>query len=105
MTARSARAARRSGPGCRGRGRPGATAGRACPTPAWARHARVRWPTSTAAVLAALGRAPAGVDRLAAECGLPHALVAVALAALGMDGLVAHEDGGVFRAASRARGG
>lgn len=60
---------------------------------------------SAGAVLAALGRAPAGVDRLAAECGLPHAQVAVALAALEMDGLVAREDGGVFRAVSRARGG
>lgn len=59
---------------------------------------------SAGAVLAALGRAPAGVDRLAAECDLPHAQVAVALAALEMDGLVAREDGGMFRAVSRARG-
>lgn len=60
---------------------------------------------AAATVLAVLGRAPAGVDRLAADCGLPHAQVAVALAALEMDGLVAREDGGVFRAVSRARGG
>lgn len=57
-----------------------------------------------AAVLAELAREPAGVDRLAEACDLPHATVAVALAALEMDGMVAREDGGVFRAVPRGAG-
>ncbi len=59
-----------------------------------------------AAVLAVVQREPAGADRIAHETGLASAEVAVALAALEMDGLVAREHGGVFRAVSgRGRGG
>lgn len=57
-----------------------------------------------AAVLVALAREPAGVDALARACEAPHAEVATALAALEIDGLVAREHGGVFRAVSRPRG-
>lgn len=57
-----------------------------------------------AAVLAALGREPAGVDALARACDAAHAEVATALAALEIDGLVAREHGGVFRAVSRRAG-
>ncbi|MGA0069250.1 MAG: hypothetical protein ACO3PB_07335 [Miltoncostaeaceae bacterium] len=45
-----------------------------------------------------MAREAAGADRIAAEAGLGHADVAVALAALEMDGLVARDPGGVFRA-------
>lgn len=60
-------------------------------------------------VLAELSREPAGVDRLAVATGLPHADVAVALAALEIEGRIAREDGGVFRVVGvrpgRASGG
>jgi len=59
---------------------------------------------AAAAVLVALGRQAAGVDQLAVSCGLRHAEVAVALAGLEMEGLVAREDGGLFRAVGRAPG-
>jgi len=58
-------------------------------------------PSSTGAcalVLSVVQREPAGVDRIAGEAGIGHAEVAVALAALEMDGLVARGQGGVFRA-------
>lgn len=51
-----------------------------------------------AAVLAELAREPAGVDGLALATGLAHAEVAVALAALEIEGRIAREHGGVFRA-------
>lgn len=57
-----------------------------------------------AAVLAVVAREPATVDAIAAAGGLAHADVAVALAALELDGLVAREPGGVFRAVSGRRG-
>ncbi len=56
-----------------------------------------------AQVLEAVSLAPAGVDRIATDCALSHADVAVALAALELDGLVAREPGGVFRAVVRNR--
>ena len=64
----------------------------------WAEGARSVAPEGAAArVLAELAREPAGVDRLALCTGLPHAEVAVALAALEIEGHVTREDGGVFR--------
>lgn len=72
------------------------------PAAAWV-HAPVA-PSATGAcalVLAVLEREAAGVDRIAAEAGIAHADVAVALAALELDGLVAREPGGVFRAVGR----
>jgi DNA processing protein len=59
---------------------------------------------AAAVVLAQLGREPAGIDRLAAATGLPHADVAVAIAALEIEGRIAREDGGVFRAVARRPG-
>lgn len=65
----------------------------------WVQVAQSAGPEGGAgSVLAALAREPAGVDRLAAATGLPHNDVAAALAALEIDGLIAREDGGVFRA-------
>ena len=59
-----------------------------------------------ALVLSVVEREPAGVDRIADQVGLGPAEVAVALAALEMDGMVAREPGGVFRAVrGSGRGG
>ncbi len=52
-------------------------------------------------VIEALARGPAGVDHLAAECGLATAAVAAALVALELEGAVVREPGGVFRAVAR----
>jgi DNA processing protein len=52
-------------------------------------------------VIAALARGPAGVDHLAAECGLATAAVAAALVALELKGAVVREPGGVFRVVAR----
>ena len=57
-----------------------------------------------ARVLAVLAREQAGVDRIAVATGMAHADVAVALVALELDGIVAREAGGVFRAVSGRRG-
>lgn len=56
---------------------------------------------SAGAIMRVLAREPAGADQLARACGLPAAEVAVALAALELDGRVVREPGGVFRAAGR----
>ncbi len=52
-------------------------------------------------VIEALARGPAGIDHLAAECGLATATVAAALVALELEGAVVREPGGVFRAVAR----
>ena len=50
-----------------------------------------------AAVLAALGHAPAGIDTLAARCGLAAAAVMATLTALELDGRVAALPGGTWQ--------
>ena len=76
------------------------------PTAAWGDAPVPASATGTCAqVLAVIAREPAGVDRIASEAGLGHADVAVALAALEMDGLVARDPGGVFRAVRRQGNG
>jgi len=76
------------------------------PTAAWGDAPVPASATGTCAqVLAVIAHEPAGVDRIAAEAGLGHADVAVALAALELDGLVARDPGGVFRAVRRQGNG
>ena len=79
---------------------------REVPNGAWAEARVAPSPTGTTAlVLAIVTRGPAGADAIAAEAGITHAEVAVALAALELDGLVAREPGGVFGAVGvRGRG-
>jgi len=53
------------------------------------------------AVLKVVARQPCGVDRVVALTGQPHSRVAAALVALEIEGVVAREPGGVFRAVGR----
>ena len=76
------------------------------PTAAWADAPVAHSATGACAVvLSVVEREPAGVDHIASQAGITHAEVAVALAALEMDGLVAREAGGVFRAVRRQGSG
>ena len=60
---------------------------------------------SAETVLRVVAREACGADEIAQMAGMDPAAVAIALVSLEIDGAVCREDGGVFRAVSRRRGG